>query len=237
VRRAYKSALRDEQSKQTRQRILEALLERLADEPLETLSIAKLAEHAGVSEPTVYRYFPNREALLAGFRDHVELHADLPATSAHDRLDDLAAATHGVFTYFAENERCIRAAQNASVMSLAREPGRRRRDEDAHRWFTADLDHLNPDEAHAVRAMLRVIIGSETWVALTGRHGVQKDAAANVAAWAVGALVQAIRAGRKSATRTLVTDQVKAKGAAMRRARREQSGQRSGQDGKKRSAR
>lgn len=60
-----------------RESLLEAALQRLSEQAVETLSLRDLAKMAGVSIAAVYRHFPNKEALLAevamdGFRRMVE---------------------------------------------------------------------------------------------------------------------------------------------------------------------
>ncbi len=71
--RSYKSPLRDEQAEATRERILEAALRVLADGAA-AFTMPAVAKAAGVSLPTVYRLFPNKEALTAGARAAVKRH-------------------------------------------------------------------------------------------------------------------------------------------------------------------
>ncbi len=51
----------------TRERILEATLEVLARSGTRRLSLSDVAATAGVSRPTLYRWFPSKEALLEAF--------------------------------------------------------------------------------------------------------------------------------------------------------------------------
>ncbi len=51
----------------TRERILEATLEVLARPGTRRLSLSDVAATAGVSRPTLYRWFPSKEALLEAF--------------------------------------------------------------------------------------------------------------------------------------------------------------------------
>ena len=90
-RRAYSSALRDNQAHATRELILDALTELLSELPADQIATRIIAERAGVSQPTVYRYFPDRQALLEGLSDRVSAIAGL--TIGGDRslesLDEL----------------------------------------------------------------------------------------------------------------------------------------------------
>src|SRR5262245_60728772 len=62
--RKYRSALRDEQSAQTRERILEALVRVMARDGIADISIPIVAREANVSVPSVYRYFPTKRDLI-----------------------------------------------------------------------------------------------------------------------------------------------------------------------------
>lgn len=72
--RKYDSPLREARAAKTRQRIVDAVFEVLGGGVAE-LTMPAIAKVAGVSLPTVYRYFPDKPALL-----------DAAADSARDRL-------------------------------------------------------------------------------------------------------------------------------------------------------
>ncbi|MER7398397.1 helix-turn-helix domain-containing protein [Streptomyces sp. NPDC000151] len=57
--------LRDEYAAQTREAILKAFVECLADQPVEEVSVSAVAERAGITDRTVYRHFPTRVDLQA----------------------------------------------------------------------------------------------------------------------------------------------------------------------------
>lgn len=64
AKRSYNSEQREQQKQETRTRILEGLIAVMADGLVE-VSIPAVAEASGVSIPTIYRYFPNKAALMA----------------------------------------------------------------------------------------------------------------------------------------------------------------------------
>jgi len=57
-------SLRERQKEQTRELIIDALLQAMASGEYEGMSHDALAKKVGVSRQTVYRYFPDRDALL-----------------------------------------------------------------------------------------------------------------------------------------------------------------------------
>src|SRR5215475_7297392 len=69
-RRAYRSPLRDERVIQTRERILEALVQVLARNGIAELSIPLVAREARVSIPSIYRYFSTKRDLFAALDDY-----------------------------------------------------------------------------------------------------------------------------------------------------------------------
>ena len=62
----YSSPLRDRQVAQTREFILDAVTTLLGDRRADEVTTRDIAATAGVSERTVYRHFPDRDALLEG---------------------------------------------------------------------------------------------------------------------------------------------------------------------------
>jgi AcrR family transcriptional regulator len=70
--RTYSSPLRENQAQRTRDLILDALTELLATHRVDEVSTKQIAARAGVSQPTVYRHFPDRAALVHGLTDRIE---------------------------------------------------------------------------------------------------------------------------------------------------------------------
>src|SRR5688572_15032042 len=58
-------SIRDAHKALTRQRILQAVLKLLEDEDPDSLTLAHVADVAGVTERTIYRHFATREELIA----------------------------------------------------------------------------------------------------------------------------------------------------------------------------
>lgn len=108
-RRSYHSPLREQQAAATRDRILAALV-RVMAEGVTELSVPAVAREAGVSVATVYRHFPDKEALLealtpyfgrlSGMDERMEVPTDWPGFralirrlfAAYERFDELARA-------------------------------------------------------------------------------------------------------------------------------------------------
>src|SRR5215470_18818192 len=68
--RVYRSPLRDERAIQTRTRILDGLVQVMARNGIAELSIPLIARQAGVSIPSVYRYFPTKRDLITALDEY-----------------------------------------------------------------------------------------------------------------------------------------------------------------------
>src|SRR5579863_1788724 len=99
-------SLRQAQRAVTEQRIIQALAALIDQEhPLE-ISMAAVAQRAGISEPTLYRHFPTKRDLFAGLASH--LYQTLTAELAPASADDLAQAVRTVFQRAAAMEAAVR---------------------------------------------------------------------------------------------------------------------------------
>src|SRR5919198_1101631 len=97
---AYRSTERTEARKaQTRERIVTAALELIAEGGYVAAQVAAVAERAGVAVGTVYRYFPSKSDLfaevfrVASQREVDAMRAGAATTSIRSARDRIAAGT------------------------------------------------------------------------------------------------------------------------------------------------
>lgn len=83
--RTYNSRRRTESAERTRQAIVEAAV-RMHNQGITTMSA--VAEEAGVSLPTVNKYFPTREDLFTACTGHVTTTVDYPSPQAIAAITD-----------------------------------------------------------------------------------------------------------------------------------------------------
>src|SRR5262245_38421303 len=69
--RRYQSPVREERSQRVRASLLDACEALLLEVPVEEVTLPAVARRAGVSKPTAYSYFPDNDALMAGFLGHL----------------------------------------------------------------------------------------------------------------------------------------------------------------------
>src|SRR3989442_11690100 len=92
--RVYRSLLREERATQTKERILDGLVQVMARNGIADLSIPLIAKQARVSIPSVYRYFPTKRHLFAALDDYAQRKsgfsfAEFPPSKTPDELANI----------------------------------------------------------------------------------------------------------------------------------------------------
>lgn len=185
--RSYRSPLREEHTRRTRELILDALVGLVGAGATDDLNIAELADRAGVSPRTVYRHFPDRDALLAGLSDHLDERgiwsADPSQLASIDDLRQVVPLAYQQFEDHPDETRALVALNLAGSAEVSR-THRTTMIGLAQEWFPA----LVPDDAAAVGAVLHLLMSSRTWVRLRDEAGLDADQAARALAWTVQTL-------------------------------------------------
>jgi len=192
--RTYSSPLREAQVRRTRATILDALTQLLADQPADQISTREIAAVAGVSQPTVYRHFPDRQALLEGLADRVDVLSG-PERKAPETLDELVqiasdwvvlAETHAV-------EATAEAVLNADPRRFSR--ATRRRSADIQRLVAEAFPEYSERDHVRITALVRSLIAVQTWLRMREEFGVPGTESGPLVTWALEVLVREIRAG------------------------------------------
>lgn len=192
--RQYSSPLREEQANRTREHILDALTELLGEHRADEITTRMIAERAGVSQPTVYRHFPDRAALMEGLAARVEYLAkgfgSVPLT-----IDEWIERAVAAFVVADEN-----AAVATAEVILNSDPRRyseptRQRSDALVQSLAQALPELDTRDRTRVGAMFRVLASAQTWLRMREEFGLTGAESGEVVGWALGVLANAIRAG------------------------------------------
>jgi AcrR family transcriptional regulator len=178
----------------TRERILGALAQVVLEGGLSDFSVQGVADRCGISHRTVYRHFPTRESMLDGLVQQMSDAMDAAGGAARaETVDDLPRAVARNFAMFTDHEALAEAAVRFSVGTATENRDRRQRTD----AIAAAVEQLGlaADDANLVAGVLRHLSSSRTWLLLR-EAGLDASATAATAAWAVEALVAAIREGR-----------------------------------------
>ena len=190
--RTYQSELREAQAQATRTRILDAVVEVLA-EGVETLSIPAVAERAGVSVGTVYRHFRDKAGLLSSLVSHAGRRAGIDVDQIPETLKELDDLVHRVFRHFEETGGLMRAAFASRLGRDARLESSEQRLSDLEEVFRHLDPDLLPDQvAHLARTAL-ILTASDTFREWKERLRLGPDEAADEVMWTIRTLLRGAR--------------------------------------------
>lgn len=194
--RPYQSLLRERQAAETRELVLEALAELVTERGTTEFSVQEVADRAEVSLRTVYRYFPNRQALLDGLTELVDQRmedlrqdADIGWTDIVGRgVEGLAASVPPVFQRFDELEP-LSSAMAMLAGGGSRSVGHDERTDEFREAVATELAALPADQQEATFALVRHLVSSQTWFALRTEFELDGRTAGEAVARAVLAIL------------------------------------------------
>jgi AcrR family transcriptional regulator len=193
--RTYTSPLRERQVAQTRDLILDAVTTLLGDRRADEMTTRDIAAVAGVSERTVYRHFPDRDALLEGLTQRLpELDGGKPSFGAGG-LDELGATSRRLMALLDEHDVAARAEAvlNADPRRFASETQANSRD--VLEVIAAGLPELSEREQLRIAAVLRCLVSTQAWLRMREEFGVPGTESGPVVAWVIDTIVRELRAG------------------------------------------
>lgn len=191
-KKAYRSSLRQEQMRRTREQILDALV-RTIGQGVAGLSIPAVAREAGVSIPTIYRHFHNKQELVAALGGYLMQKMGLASMQPPRSLDDLLAFTRYGFVKAGDMDEAVKIIAVSELGSQIRRdamPLRIKMLEDA---LAEELAPLNEQDRVRLRNMILVLTSSAMIRAFNEYLDLSGEAAADTVEWAIRLLVRAAR--------------------------------------------
>ena len=191
-------SIRERQRAVTRDAIRDAGIEVASELGFAAMTMDKVAERAGVSPSTVYRYFADRDALVAAImeRDYESIGSP-PPTNA----DELAGAMESAMAGFDRLPGLNRAIVIARVGQETDWTGRQERLEGLRYLLDEVTDHLDPDEARRAKAIIAYLSGGLAWLTMADESGLDGTEAGRAAGWAIRTLVADLRSRNEGAKR------------------------------------
>jgi AcrR family transcriptional regulator len=187
-------SLRNQHAELTRDLIFQALTRLVLDEGIYDFSIQQVADVAGVSHRTVYRYFSNREELLDGLAEWLE--RQMPKGLDSYQPEEIAEAIGDSHAVFAQQPDRVNALALMARAGKVRLKQRKQHTRTVQRMMTTVTGHLEEEDAHAVAVLIRALAGSDMWCRLTSEYGMEGQQVTRVVVWAVTTLVDALKAGK-----------------------------------------
>jgi AcrR family transcriptional regulator len=162
-----------------RRRVLDTAAALFAERGVEGVAMEEIARVAGVGKGTLFRRFGDRQGLLVALLDESErrlqddlLHGPPPLGPGAPAADRLLAFLHALVELIEERGEIVRASERSS-------PGARLRTAAYGAWHlhvAVLLAQLRPDaDAAALAHVLLAPLAADTWLALRGEGGLERD--------------------------------------------------------------
>jgi len=199
--RVYRSPLRKERAAQTRERILEGLVRVMANNGIAELSIPLIAREAGVSIPSVYRYFPTKRHLVAALDEYAHRKGsfDFSEFPLLETPDDLAELIPTTFDRREAIEPTLSAAMSSGIGYEIRRPEFRQRTQYLANALRPATKHLKRKEAGWMVDVVLILNSHACVRAFKDYLGLNTQEAAKRVAWTIRTLARgaSIQNGRK----------------------------------------
>jgi len=189
-KKEYRSSLRQEQMRRTREQILDALV-RTIGQGVAGLSIPAVAREAGVSIPTVYRHFHNKQELVAALGGYLMQKMGLASMQPPRSLDDLLAFSRYGFVKAEDMDEAIKIVAVSEVGSQMRKDAMPLRIKMLENALADELAPLNEQDRVRLRNMILVLTSSAMIRAFKEYLDLSGEAAADTVEWAIRLLVRA----------------------------------------------
>jgi AcrR family transcriptional regulator len=194
--RAYTSSIRDAQVEQTRALLLDSARNLLVEGGLEALTLPKLAQAAGVSVPTVYRYFPTLDDLFRAFLEWLRPQLGLsPERLESTTAEQLPSLPLENFPRYEALAPVLRPLMESREFNRVRVDSMRDRARNASQRIRSQAPGWSDPELEALSGAAWVFASPQMWRWLRDTWGLENAEAAHAANWGARTLLEALARG------------------------------------------
>jgi AcrR family transcriptional regulator len=187
-------SLRQRQKDLTRELVLQAVASILEEGEMLSFTMQQVAERAGISLRSLYRYFPTREALVEAMYDWVDLHLQMPDSPiVPSTIDELPAMAEKASNLFNKQPRLVRAGVIALLTMKLQPKGREKRNKALEKLANQVTLALPKAEARRAFAVFRHLFGAQAWLSMRDQAGLDGEEAGKAAAWALQTLIEDLK--------------------------------------------
>lgn len=185
--------LRQRQGELARRSLVDAAAEALRSGDPDAVPLSGLAEQAGVSERTLYRYFGSREELMAAAAQ--QLVTTLGLAPPIDP-GDLAGAFRTAAARMAAHPRLVRNLLRSATGDQARSQHRQARAREiADAVGTHAPSDAEPQAVAAAGGVVALLSSARAWTTVCDESAMSAQQARDAIAWAIDTLVAAVASG------------------------------------------
>ena len=187
-------SLREAHKDLTATRILDAAIGLLETKPLEELTIAGVARHAGVTERTVYRHFSTRDDLITALWPRINDRA-ARGVAFPKAPEDLAALPERAFPAFEDEEVLMRSIIFTRQGQALRLSVNDKRQASFLAAVSAARPDLAPAEQRKLAALVQLLGTSFTWISMKDYWDIPAAESSEISSEAIRILLEQF--GRK----------------------------------------
>ena len=177
---------------------MDAVTELLESRRIDEITTREIAQSAGVSERTIYRHFPDRDALLAGltarlarfFGDRQD-----PMDPRITTVDGLKTSVVRLMAGLEEFHVAARAEALFNADPRRFSPATRATSEHFPGVISAILPELTPRDCLRLAAVIRCLISAQAWLRMREEFGIGGQESGPLVAWALDAIVNEVHRG------------------------------------------
>ena len=189
--RTYSSPLRAEQAEQTTARIVQAAVDLLSEGDASDLSMADVAERAGVSVRTVYRSFASKDELLDGVIGWINGHLGSVIEAPPETRHDYETTTADVIVELFQIEPLLRALFATAAGRASHQRTAAGRQQSMRGAYAAELEGLDDGEARRLLAVLHLVASSSGALFMKDYWDLPPEDIGRVMQWAIRVLADA----------------------------------------------
>ena len=182
------ASLRDRRKAETREMIVDALVQAMASGQLEAATRDALARRAGVSRQTVYRHFPERESLMAALWER--LNPRFAAQGLPAEEGQLVEFLGPMYAAFDRDADLIAIAQSTPQGRAMRMSVRGKRAQAFRKATARATRSLSEREAVMATAVIQLLHGGQAWIEMRQQWGLSGAEIARACAWAISTLLK-----------------------------------------------
>jgi AcrR family transcriptional regulator len=193
------TSLRERQATQVRTTVLDAVVSELEAKAADDVSMADVAEAAGISLRTLYRYFPDRSSLLEAAGEHLYGSLGVPFDIAGP--EQISASLLDAARRLSTRPELTRALVRTTAGRATRSAVRGQRVEAIRAALSPATDGLDADTARWATAVITHLCSAASWVIISDESRLDEADAQRAVAWAIDALISTLPDPTKSQRR------------------------------------
>jgi AcrR family transcriptional regulator len=170
--------------------VLDAVVSELEAKAADDVSMADVAQAAGISLRTLYRYFPDRSSLLHAAGEHLYGSLGVPFDIAGP--ERISASLLDAARRLSTRPELTRALVRTTAGRATRSAVRSQRIEAIRTALKPATDGLDADTARWATAVITHLCSAASWVIISDESQLDEADAQRAVAWAIDALISTL---------------------------------------------